>query len=144
MTQQGDVDLFQTNDGGNILVENGLVQMSGGLATAAYLSLFGGNEEDDGLDGNVFTYWANRLETDPIRMYRSETQFLLRSLPATSANLLAVEAAAQRDLAWFVTVRAAREIRVVASIPALNRLRILIDIDGDTTLEFTENWEAEL
>ena len=46
--QQGDVLLFQTIDDGNVEVINGIITMSGGLDTAAYLSLFGGNEEDDG------------------------------------------------------------------------------------------------
>ena len=39
MSQQGDVRLFQTNDGGEITVENGLVEMSGGLETCAFVDM---------------------------------------------------------------------------------------------------------
>jgi hypothetical protein len=48
MSQEGDVHLFQTVNDGDICVVGGLVEMSSGLDTAAYISLFGGNEQDDG------------------------------------------------------------------------------------------------
>jgi len=63
MSQQGDVKLFQTTDDGDIYVVNGIVEMSGGLETSAYLSLFGGNEDDDGSDGSPFSWWANLRRT---------------------------------------------------------------------------------
>ena len=56
MTQQGDVLLFQTVDDGEINIENGVVEMSGGLETAAYLSLYGGNEDDDGREARQNIY----------------------------------------------------------------------------------------
>lgn len=138
--QQGDVNLFQTDDDGEITVEDGIVEMSSGLGTAVYLSLFGGNEDDDGSEGNPFTWWGNHLETEPARQYRSETQHLLQAIPATSGNLGRIEEAANRDLAWMVTEGVATEIAIVVSIPRLNRVKIKIDIDGDNTLEFEENW----
>ena len=52
MNQHGDVLLYHTPDGGEIEMVNGLVTMSGGLETMAYLCLFGGNEEDDGRPGH--------------------------------------------------------------------------------------------
>lgn len=142
--QQGDVVLCQTENDGDISVEGGIVAMSGGIETAAYLSLFGGNEDDDGSDGNPANWWGNIDETQPEREYHSETQHVLQALPATANNLLKVEAAAQRDLAWMLSVGAATEIAAVASIPALNRLKITIDGVGDQTLEFVENWQAAL
>ena len=62
--QQGDVSLFQTNDDGNIEVEGGIVTMGGGLETSAYLSLFGGNEDDDNRTDNPANWWGNIDETD--------------------------------------------------------------------------------
>lgn len=142
--QQGDVILCQTLDDGEISVAAGSVAMSGGLETAAYLSLFGGNEDDDGSDGNPANWWGNIDETRAEREYHSETQNLLQGLPATANNLQRVEAAAGRDLAWMVSVGAATDIEVVATIPAINRVKLTIDIDGDQTLEFVENWQAAL
>ena len=81
MTQQGDVVLFQSLDDGEIVIEGGLATMDGGLQTAVYLSLFGGNEDDDGLAQNPKTWWANLDENQPVLRYRSRLQNLLRSIP---------------------------------------------------------------
>ena len=145
--QQGDVLLFQTNDGGNIIVENGITLMSGGLETAAYLSLFGGNEDDDGSQDNKFNWWGNIDETDPANQYRSETQYLLQSLTSTSGNLKRVEEAAKRDLAWMVEKGAASEIEVLAIIPGVNKVKFTITITAqgeEHTFEFIENWKSEI
>ncbi len=139
--QQGDVKLFQTNDDGNITVENGIVDMNGGLETSAYLSLFGGNEDDDGRDDNPDNWWANIDEVDPVKEYRSETQHLLQSLPATSGNLRRIEDAANRDLSWFVENNVATSVTVEASIPGINRVKLKIDIEN-SSFEFVENWKA--
>ena len=143
--QQGDVLLFQTDDDGEINVENGIVEMSGGLETAAYLSLFGGNEDDDGRDDNALTWWGNLDEVDPVRQYRSETQHLLQSTPATSGNLRRIEDAANRDLAWFTEQNVASSVTIEASIPGVNRVKITVKIEAngvESSFDFVENWKA--
>lgn len=145
--QQGDVTLFQTDDGGDITVRDGVVEMVGGLETAAYLSLFGGNEDDDGLADNPKTWWGNLDEIDPAKQYRSETQNLLRGIPATSGNLRRVEDAAARDLAWFVSSVAASSVTVSASIPGVNRIKLTVNIEAygdESRFEFVENWKASV
>lgn len=139
--QQGDVLLYQTNDGGDISITGGLVEMSGGLQTAAYLSLFGGNEDDDGLADNVKTWWGNVTETENSHKYISETQHLLESLPITSGNLLRVEDAAKRDLAWFIDEGVATSVSVTASILGLNMIQLDINIDQEN-FKFVENWRS--
>lgn len=143
--QQGDVLIYQTPDDGDITVERGLVELSAGLESAAYLSLFGGNEEDDGREGNRQQWWGNLTEERPERRYRSETQHLLRSIPPIPANLRRIEEAAGRDLAWFVTVGAASSVSVSASMPGLNKVRLVVKFEADAAppaLEFIENWKA--
>lgn len=145
--QQGDVKLFQTLNEGDITVEDGLVEMSGGLETAAYLSLFGGNEKDDGRQNNSKTWWGNIDELDSARQYRSETQHLVESLPLITSNLRRVEDAATRDLQWFLDGNIANKVEVVASIPALNTLKLNIVIEAlgeESRFEFVENWKADL
>lgn len=141
MTQQGDVLLFHGNDDGDIIVSAGLVTMSGGLETAAYLSLFGGNEQDDGRADNPLQWWGNYGEP-PERQQRSETQYLLRSLPAVPVNLRRVEDAAKRDLSWLPA-----EVSVRASMPGLNKIKLIVSINvqgEEKTIEFIENWKADL
>lgn len=146
MGQQGDVLLFQTVDDGDINVSDGIVEMSGGLETTAYLSLFGGNEDDDGRDGNSATWWANLNETGDSRKYRSETQNLLQAITAVPANLRRIEDAARRDLSWLLSDNVASKITIAASMPGLNKVRLIIDIEAlgeESQFEFVENWKAE-
>ena len=143
--QQGDVLLFQTDNDGEITVTDGIVEMSGGLETAAYLSLFGGNEDDDGLSDNGNTWWGNLDEPDPAMQYRSETQNLLQGIPATTGNLRRIEDAAQRDLQWFLDEKIASSISVVVTIPELNRIKITVNIEAqgeEFNFEFVENWKV--
>jgi len=143
--QQGDVSLFQTDDDGDITVIDGIVTMSGGLETAAYLSLFGGNEDDDGRSDNPVNWWGNIDEVDLDRQYRSETQNLLEALPATTGNLRRIEDAVNRDLAWFIESKVASSVNVTVSIPGINRIKLKINIEAlgnESDFEFVENWKA--
>ena len=81
--QQGDVKLYQTNDGGEITVENGITEMSSGLETCAYLALFGGNEKDAGGADLSKTWWGNFDESNQSGQYRAEFQNLIQSIQAT-------------------------------------------------------------
>lgn len=139
--QQGDVLLFQTVDDGDIEVINGVITMSGGLETAVYLSLFGGNEDDDGSDGNVRTWWGNRGEPDTTKHMRSETQNLIMSLPLTSGNLRRLHSAIIRDLSWIREKRIAKEITVNVIALGSDKVKIAIFIDN-FYIEFYENWKA--
>lgn len=145
MAQQGDINLFQTDDNGEITVTGGIVDMTGGFETAAYLSLFGGNEDDNGSQDNALTWWANLNEVDPVSKYVSETQNLLQALAATSSNLLRVEEAAKRDLQWFLDKNIASSVEVEATIPGINRLQIVVTIEAvgeESQFTFVENWRA--
>lgn len=141
--QQGDVLLYEDLDGGEINVEDGLVEMSGGLETAVYLSLFGGNQGDDGTAGNRLNYWGNLGETQPERMYRSETQAALDTSAPIPANLIKIQDAAKRDLAWLVDTGAATSVTVVVSMPGPKKVKLSIAIDGDSSVEYVENWGAQ-
>lgn len=145
MSQQGDVLLYQINDGGEINVVNGIIEMSGGLETALYLSLFGGNEDCSGRRTCPFTWWANRNENDPTYRYVSETQYLLKELPATTGNLGRIEEAVKRDTNWLLDKRVASSVVTTVTIPGLNKVRIKIDIEAEgliSNFDFVENWKV--
>lgn len=143
--QQGDVSLFQTNDDGNITVTDGVVTMSGGLETATYISLFGGNSDDDGSSGSTLGWWGNIGEIDASKRIVSETQALLETMPPIPANLLAIKDAAERDLNWFLTEKVASTLTVETSMPGLNKIQIVVKIEADgveSEFKFVENWKA--
>lgn len=143
--QQGDVILKQTPEGGEIIVESGLVAMDGGIVTMVYLCLFGGNEHDDGRENNPKQYWGNRDEVDTSRQYRSETQHLLRNIATTSGNLLRIEEAMKRDLQVFLDEGIATNLETSASITGINKIQLdvtLLALGEEQTISFTENWKA--
>lgn len=144
-SQQGDIILYQSVDGGEITVTGGIVEMDGGLQTTVYLALFGGNYGDDGSFDTNKSWWANLLDTDTALHYRSETQFLLKSIPSTSNNLRRIEAATLRDTQYLLDLSIASAVESTARIVGVNKISITMNIEADGTssdFTFTENWEA--
>ncbi|MNJ72800.1 hypothetical protein D3C77_695090 [compost metagenome] len=95
--------------------------------SAAYISLFGGNQ-----DGAA--WWG-----DPAMA--SQTQRLLDELPPTSGNLRRLEDAMKTDLAWMSSAPYGWTVTTLAFIPALNRVTLVADING-TAYQFTQEWNA--
>jgi phage gp46-like protein len=137
-----DVHLFHTDDGGEVTITNGTMLMKRvAIEAAAYLSLFGGNENDRGISADDHLSWWGNVGESEERRYRSETQALLRALPLIPASLRKVEGAATRDLEWMVTTGVATDVRATATMPALNTIKLVVEIDvnGETIqLEFEE------
>lgn len=138
-----DIRLFQVDDDGEIEFADPDapttdLKLDTGLETAVYLSWFGGNARDPGLvhdDTNPdhphrFQWWGNHGEPRERQMI-SETQHLLRSLPATSNNLLRIEDAQMRDVQWMLDTELASEVVATATLVAKDRIelsgRIIID-----------------
>lgn len=143
--QQGDVHLFQTDDDGDIAVVNGVVEMIGDFRTAAYVSLFGGNERDAGGSDRTLQWWGNIDEPDDARKYVSRTQNLLQAMVLTVSNLRRLEDAARLDLAWFLNESIASEVTVSASSPSYNVVCLDIGIYADgfeNRFQFVENWKT--
>lgn len=136
--QQGDVLLQQTPDDGDINVTSGLVEMDGGLRSAAYISLFGGNEDDSAADKDPHNWWGNIGQR---RQIRSETQHLLQTIPPSSSNLLRIEDAVKRDLSWLKADGVATSVTASVTIPEYGHVKIMIAIDNQD-LEFVDNWSA--
>ncbi|MCP4570308.1 MAG: hypothetical protein GY841_22230, partial [FCB group bacterium] len=137
--------LQHTTDNGDIEFINGQVTMTGRFGTAIYLSMFGGNDDDPAGADKALQWWGNIDETEEVNQYRCETEYLLRSIPATSGNLLRIKNAVQRDTAWFLSEKIASSIEIAVSIPGLNRVNIVIEIEAlgvAEKFEYTENWEA--
>ena len=142
---QGDVLVKQTNDGGEINIEGGLIEMTGGFETAFYFALFGGNQDDDGSQNNKNIWWGNLTEENPDFHYRSQFQYLLKTLVPISGNLVRLENAAKKDLDVFIKQGVADSIDVNISLIETRKIKVEINIvaDGENIeIEFIENWKA--
>ena len=141
--QQGDVVLYQSLDDGEIEIVDGIVTMDGGLQTAVYLSLFGGNDDDAAGFDTRLSWWGNIQENDESKKIRSLTQYNLKALPATTFNMLIIKDSVLRDLAWMTEIGAATEVDCEVSIPAINKVQINVKINAEgssSEFEFFENW----
>lgn len=135
-----DVFLFDTPDGGDVTRD---LEIRDGLETCVYLSLFGGNIKDDGSEDNPFGWWGNIGETVESRIYVSEAAYLLRTVPPIPKNLRRIEDAAKRDLAWVITEGISETVQVVATMPALNSVKMSVSLDGIDPIEFRSTWEIQ-
>lgn len=149
---KGDVLIANELDGGefsDIGNENNVIFAdTQGFETATYLSLFGGNEEDNGTESTKNkTWWGNLLEKDnPERQIISRTQNILRGLPAVPANIIKLKLAIEEDLKWFIDEKIADVIISDIVIPSKNRANIEIQILKNKQLvhetKYEVNWDA--
>ena len=109
---EGDVYLVATPDGGDIVIEDGLVKDCHNFDTAVFLSLFGGNENDtDGREKE--TWWGNLIPgTKREEWMQSEFGAMVTGYPLTSGNIQKAKAAAERDLDWIKSEAGADKINV--------------------------------
>jgi len=138
-----DPDLILEENGGDAILSGGDLLLGNGLTSAAILSLWGGNIEDDGLPGSdSVQFWGNNISDDPKERLRSETQKLLTSIPATSGNLLRLQDAVLRDLAWMIPDLVS-EMSVEIALIGVKRISITIDltVNGeDQQIQLTREW----
>jgi phage gp46-like protein len=128
---EGDLLLYETPDGGDVHVEDGLFSCDRAYDTAVYLSLFGGNKEDSGKVKNRKTWWGNTLRgvTESQKLV-SRFQALISGLPMTTKNILAAEDAAKLDLGWMVDEKLADEIFIDGRAVSINRLKLKIQVNA--------------
>jgi hypothetical protein len=141
--QQGDVLMFHSNDDcGEILESNGIIEMTTFYETMAYLTLVGGNQDDDGSEATAnLQWWGN--EGEPVeRQYRGRFQRHLYGSPLTSASLVEIEADAKHDLEAAFLPDYATSVYVSASIVAPKMVQLelgIVELNGETyplTLKF--------
>ena len=134
-TFEGDLLLHDTPDGGDIRITDGFVAGDRGFGTAVYLSLFGGNKDDNGRVRNRRTWWGNTLRgVNENRRLVSRFQSIIFGLPMTTGNILDAEEAARLDLGWIIAEQIADEILTDGRAVSRNRfsLKVRVNARGET------------
>lgn len=127
----GDVLLVSTLDGGDIVVEGGLVKDCRNFDTAAYLSLFGGNAGDVDVREKE-TWWGNLIAgTKKNEWMHSEFGATVAGLPLTSGNLRKARDAAGRDLNWIKSDAGADDVSVSLVAESQERVKLVCDVKKD-------------
>lgn len=145
--QNGDVKLIMTKEGFDIDIKNNFIEMTSGFESAVFLSLFGGNEEDDYSEAtNKNQFWANNLQDNESGKYRSRTLKFINGSNANAQNLKLLEQNILLDLNWFIEENIADTVEADCSIPAFNELKIDIRLLRDSKLlsssNYKLNWKA--
>ena len=142
---EGDVLFLDSNDGGVLQIEDGVIACDKTFKTAVYLSLFGGNFEDDGVTDSGKAFWGNLIGEDKTKMV-SKFQNTICSLPMTSKNLKLAEDAACSDLQWLIDDGIADKVTASGKIKDLKTADFEINAlkSGENILSttFGIEWEA--
>lgn len=142
---EGDVLFLDSNDGGVLQIEDGVIACDKTFKTAVYLSLFGGNFEDDGVTNSGKAFWGNLIGEDKTKMV-SKFQNTICSLPMTSKNLKTAEDAAVSDLQWLIDDGIADKVTASGKIKDLKTADFEINAlkSGENILSttFGIEWEA--
>jgi phage gp46-like protein len=139
-TFEGDLLLEDTPDGGDIRIENNLFVSDRSFNTAVYLSLFGGNKDDNGKVKNNKTWWGNTLEgTAENEKLVSRFQAIIFGLPMTTKNIQEAESAARLDLKWVIDEGIAEKIIVLGRALSRTKFALYVDIQagGNSIYEHT-------
>jgi phage gp46-like protein len=145
---EGDVLLMETPDGGDFIMQDGLIMADNNYSTAIYLSIFGGNKDDSGVVKTNKTWWGNTLSgVKKNEKLISRFQNIIRSMPLTVKNIKRAEDAAVLDLAWMVEEGLADKVEASGSTQGKNRFHLEINLikSGKNIFEYSFNtiWGAE-
>ena len=119
-----DLELINTFDGADLVLKGNDLGMVQGYENMPYLLMFGGTD-----------FIGNFLLTNK---FNSQTYALLKNKPITAALRSQVELAINNDLQPLKDTGAA--ITVSVTIPAVGRLRIVVNINGK---DFIMNWNPD-
>jgi phage gp46-like protein len=126
---EGDLLLEDTPDDGDIRIENDLFVSDRSFNTSVYLSLFGGNKDDNGKVKNKKTWWGNTLAgTAENEKLVSRFQAIIFGLPMTTKNIQDAETAASLDLEWLIKAEAADKIIATGRATGRNRFALTVQI----------------
>ena len=130
-----DLYLQPTQDGGELIIENGKPQMTSGLENAVYLSLF------------TAPWWGDSV-SEQSEKYSSTISEVMNSGALALQTKLDVIEAAKNALVWMTDDGIADRIEVRAEIPQAGTLYLAITIyepesaDG-VDYKYALNWEAQ-
>jgi len=144
---EGDLLLEDTPDGGDIQILNDFFVNDLSFNTAVYLSIFGGNKDDNGKVKNKFTWWGNTLDGVPENeKIISRFQAVIFGLPMTTKNIKEAETAAKMDLQWVISEGIGDTVLTAGTAITRNKfqLQITIQTKGKNIYEnvFSLFWEA--
>ena len=122
-----DILIYETGDGGDILLRGNDMASVGGYENTVYLAMFGGS-----------SWWGNFM-VPPEQQYNCVTEDVLNTTPLTSQGRVLIENAIKTDLAYLSSIPGTTT-KVTTTITNANRIEINIDINGQ---QFNYVWNPD-
>ncbi len=129
-------DIYLKTQGiADMVIINGVPQLTDGLDNAVYLSLF------------MPDYWGNDISDDD-QKYDSEIPRIMAEQTLTNQTRLDIIEAAKNALAWMLDIGIASAIDARAEIPEIGRVNLAVTItepeqDDPSTFAYSLNWDAQ-
>lgn len=134
-----DISIYESGDGGELLILNNDLALQESLYSQVYLALFGGNVEQDTKRNFLPTeqrndYWANALlwSEETSKQFNSQTERTLETLVLNSAGRLSLIRVIESDLSYLSELLT---YSVDVEFPKLNNIRIIVKFTPKTAQE---------
>ncbi len=119
----------------DMVIINGLPQLTDGLDNAVYLSLF------------MPDWWGNDSSDDD-QKYESEISVIMAEQPLTNQARLDIIEEAKKSLNWMLDLGIASAIDARAEIPEIGKLYLAVTItepeaDDPSVFAYSLNWDAQ-
>lgn len=138
-TSTKDLHLFESGDGGELLLMNGDLVLSETLFQTIYIALFGGNVEASTAGNEIvgqerFDYWGNALifKDKVDKQFNSETEKTLSSVTINSLGRLKIKSAVEQDLRFLKKIINIDVNIVILGVDKL-KIEILLNNTGNQT-----------
>lgn len=130
-----DIYLQSTSGIADMVIVNGLPQLTDGLDNAVYLSLF------------MPDWWGNDSSDDD-QKYDSEIPRIMAEQALTNQTRLDIIEEAKKSLQWLLDIGIASAIDARAEIPEIGRINLAVTItepeqDDPSTFAYSLNWDAQ-
>lgn len=147
-TSTKDLHLYESGDGGELLLLNGDLVLSETLYQTIYIALFGGNIEASTLGNEIagqerFDYWANELvfKNQKNKQFNSETEKMLTSVTINSLGRLKIKNAVELDLDFLKKIVDFSVNIVILGVDKVKIQIVLNTIGNQSNKQFQFIWD---
>jgi len=125
-----DFSLYESGNGGELLIVDGDISLGNYLLQVVYICLFGGNVQASTLGNEIeselrYDWWANSLifGIEPKKQFNSLTEKTLRNTPLSSSGRILIQRAIEEDLSFLNDVV---DVKVEVKIKDSQRVEMTI------------------
>lgn len=153
MTSTKDLHIYESGNGGEMLMLNGDLVMAETLYQTIYISLFGGNveqstsgnenENDEIVGAERFDYWANSLLWKDLKpkQFNSETEKTLRNVTINSNGRLKIKSAVDNDLVFLKKIIKFESNVLILGVDKIKIEIIISEVKNQSNRVFQFIWD---